>query len=140
MAMTSREREVEEHLRAASDAILLLLGEVGQLERHKRGVQPGDTRFEELARSVREGAEALAQFTKQEEGWAKRAGVDGGVSTIERSDNAPSLAASLERWRAVERELDQAEPGSEEAAALFDQFETVRREYLEAFNARDTGD
>jgi hypothetical protein len=135
--MTSPERDVEEHLRAASDAILLLLGEVNQLERHKRGVRPGESRFEELARSVREGAEALAQFTKQEEEWARSAAVDGGVSTIERSENAPTLAAILDRWRAVERELDEAEPGSAEAAALFDQFEAVRREYLEAFDARD---
>jgi hypothetical protein len=135
--MTSPERDVEEHLRAASDAILLLLGEVNQLERHKRGVRPGESRFEELARSVREGAEALAQFTKQEEEWARSAAVDGGVSTIERSKNAPTLAAILDRWRAVERELDEAEPGSAEAAALFDQFEAVRREYLEAFDARD---
>jgi hypothetical protein len=135
--MTSPERDVEEHLRAASDAILLLLGEVNQLERHKRGVRPGESRFDELARSVREGAEALAQFTKQEEEWARSAAVDGGVSTIERSKNAPTLAAILDRWRAVERELDEAEPGSAEAAALFDQFEAVRREYLEAFDARD---
>ena len=36
--MSDDATSIEEHLRAASDAILLLLTEVGQLERHKRGI------------------------------------------------------------------------------------------------------
>ena len=36
---------IQAHLRAASDAILLLLTEVGQLERHKRAIPPGEARF-----------------------------------------------------------------------------------------------
>ena len=69
--MTRDAGEIEAHLRAASDAILLLLTEVGQLERHKRGIPPGEARFDEVARSVRVVAQALAEFTEYEETWAR---------------------------------------------------------------------
>ncbi len=132
--------EIEVHLRAASDAILILLTEVNQLERHKRGVPPGDPRFDELARSVRIAAQALAEFTELEEKWARTA-KDGrtDIETIADSSSAPALAEILERWRAIERQLDQAEPGSPEAERLFAEFERAREEYMEAFRARNTG-
>src|SRR6188768_749363 len=131
--------DIEEHLRAASDAILLLLTEAGQLERHKRRISPGEARFDDVARSVRVVAQALAEFTEWEERWAEIA-TDGrtDIESIEQSDNAPALATILERWRAIERRLDDVEPGSEEAAALFAEFERVRDEYMAAFRARHT--
>ena len=46
--MASDARDIEKHLRAASDAILLLLTEVSQLERHKRFIRPGDPRFDDM--------------------------------------------------------------------------------------------
>ena len=130
--------DIEEHLRGASDAILLLLTEVGQLERHKRGIPPGEDRFDEVARAVRIAAQALAEFTKQEEEW-------GTVATAERTDLEPisesessaSLAAILERWRAVERQLDAVQAGSPEAIRLFAEFERIRDEYMAAFKARN---
>src|SRR3954463_10641519 len=69
--MTTRDA-VQDHLRGASDAILLLTAEVRQLEQHKRGVQPQDPRFEELATAVRRTTEALALFTREEESWAEQ--------------------------------------------------------------------
>jgi hypothetical protein len=135
--MTSDRRDAEAHLRAASDAILLLLGEVGQLERHKRGVRPGDARFAELARSVRLAAQHLAEFTEQEEAWARSASVEADdVGAISDSDSAPSLAAILDRWRDVERRLNEADPGSAESARLFAEFERIRDQYMAAFRAR----
>ena len=133
--------EIEEHLRAASDAILLLLTEAGQLERHKRRISPGEPRFDEVARSVRVVAQALAEFTQWEERWAEIA-TDGrtDIESIETSENTPALATILERWRAIERQLDDVEPGSEEAAALFAEFERVRDEYMAAFRARHAAD
>ncbi len=129
--------EIEEHLRAASDAILLLLKETGQLERHKRLIPPGEARFDEVARSVRVVATALAEFTQLEEQWAKIA-TDGrtDLEPIDGSENTPALATILERWRVVERQLDHVEPGSAEAAILFAQFERVRDEYMAAFRER----
>jgi hypothetical protein len=129
--------DIEEHLRAASDAILLLLTEAGQLERHKRRIPPGEARFDEIARSVRVVAQALADFTAFEEQWATTATSDRtDLEAIEGSENTPALATILERWRAIERQLDDVEPGSSEAASLFAEFERARDEYMAAFKAR----
>ncbi|HEY3522943.1 MAG TPA: hypothetical protein VGK63_04515 [Candidatus Limnocylindrales bacterium] len=133
--MTDRSLDAGEHLRAASDAIMLLLAEIGQLERHKRSMAPRDPRFDDLATSVRRGAEALAQFTAEEESWATDP--PPGVTTIERTAVQPGLNAILERWRAVERALDAAEPGSAEAVRLFEEFERLRAEYLAVFRAHE---
>jgi hypothetical protein len=65
--------DVEVHLRGASDAIMLLLSQVSQLESHKRGIVPGSPRFIELAHSVREASQALADFAREEEKWAQQA-------------------------------------------------------------------
>jgi len=139
--MSSDATRIEEHLRAASDAILLLLTEVGQLERHKRGIPPGEPRFDEVARSVRLAAQALAEFTEYEETWAGIA-TDGrtDIEPIAQSEAAPSTAEILERWRAVERQLDDLEPGSPESVQLFAEFERLRDEYLGAFRERESTD
>ena len=98
--MQTDAREIEEHLRAASDAILLLLTETGQLERHKRLVPPGEARFDEIASSVRRVAQALAEFTELEETWAKIA-TDGrtDIESIEASQNTPELSTILAKTR-----------------------------------------
>ena len=137
---TDAER-IEEHLRAASDAILLLLTEVGQLERHKRGIPPGEPRFDEVARSVRVAAKALAEFTEYEEAWAHVA-TDGrtDIERIKDSEAAPRAAEILERWRAIERQLDDLEPGSPESIRLFAEFERLRDEYLALFREPESTD
>jgi len=139
--MSDDATKIEEHLRAASDAILLLLTEVGQLERHKRGIPPGEPRFDEVARSVRVAAQALAAFTEGEEAWARIA-TDGrtDIEPISQSELAPGIATILERWRAVERQLDDVEPGSPESVRLFAEFERLRDEYLAAFRDREAKD
>ena len=129
---------IEEHLRAASDAIMLLLTEVGQMERHKRTIPPGEARFDDVAEAVRIAATSLAEFTEYEEQWARIA-TDGrtDIETITNSENAPALAEILERWRAIERQLDTVEPGSPEAMRLFGEFQRAREEYMTAFRARN---
>ena len=135
--MTKDAAEIEAHLRAASDAILLLLTEVGQLERHKREIPPGEARFDEVAKSVRVAAQALAEFTEFEETWARIA-TDGrtDIERISQSVNAPATATILEQWRAVERQLDHVEPGSPESIRLFAEFERLRAEYMALFRER----
>ncbi len=139
--MSGDATKIEEHLRAASDAILLLLTEVGQLERHKREIPPGEPRFDEVARSVRVAAQALAEFTEHQENWARIA-TDGrtDIEPISKSENAPSTAKLLERWRAIERQLDSLEPGSPNSARLFAEFERLRDEYLAVFKEHQTND
>jgi hypothetical protein len=130
-------RDIEEHLRGASDAIVLLLTEVSQLERHKRSIPPGEDRFDEVARAVREAAHTLAEFTEQQEAWGRVATADRTeLEAIEDSESSDSLTAILERWRAVERQLDEHEPGTPEAIRLFAEFERIRGEYMTAFRAR----
>jgi hypothetical protein len=132
-------QEVEEHLRGASDAIMLLLREVQQLEGHKRGVKPADPRFAELARSVRVVAEALAKFAIEQEVWAtKSATADDRIEPIAEAEASPSLATILERWREVERALDDVPPGSNEARQLFSEFERLRDQYLLEFRSRES--
>ena len=133
--------DIEEHLRAASDAILLLLTEVTQLERHKRAIPPGESRFDEVARSARVAATSLAEFTEQQEGWARIATADrDDIEPIDESENGPAIAAILERWRAIERQLDEVVPGSPESVRLFAEFERTRDEYMAAFQARYADD
>jgi hypothetical protein len=136
--MSDPRNEIERHLRGASDAVLLLAREVEQLEQHKRGVQPEDPHFDDLARSVRATADALAEFTREEESWARGAAASrADLTPIARTPDNPSLARILERWRAIERQLDEATPGSPEAIALFEEFQLVRQQYMTAFHARE---
>jgi hypothetical protein len=139
--MSSSATEIQEHLRAASDAILLLLTEIGQLERHKREIPPGEPRFDEVARSVRVAAQELAEFTESEEAWAGIA-TDGrtDIDRISASENTPAMAKILERWRAIGRQLDEATPGSPEAIQLFAEFERARDEYMALFRERAEAD
>jgi hypothetical protein len=135
--MASADREIQDHLRAASDAILLLVGQIAQLEQHKRGVTPGEPRFDELAEQVRQAAQDLAEFARGEEAWARGAlASEGPFDTISASPNPEPLSDILARWRAVERQLDGAAPGSPEAESLFIEFNRLRDEYLAAFQAR----
>jgi hypothetical protein len=94
-----------------------------------------------VARSVRVAAQALAKFTEYEETWARIA-TDGrrDIEVIAESESTPAIAEILERWRAIERQLDDIEPGSPEAARLFAEFERARDEYLAAFKDRNAAD
>jgi erythromycin esterase-like protein len=129
--------DTQQHLRAASDAILLLVGELEQLERHKRGVSPADPRFDELARAVRESADTLAQLTLEQEAWGEQAlATDAPVAPISKSTAIEPLSSLLAKWRAVERQLEQAPPGTTEAAELLDEFQRIRDAYMQAFKSR----
>ena len=138
--MSNTTQATEEHLRGASDAIMILVAQVRELERHKRGVPPDDPRFEELAEAVRTAAAGLAEFADQESVWAASARADVTEVPIEESAPPPNLGAILERWRAIERRLRDAEPGTEDAERLFAEFEQVRKEYMNAFEAKRDSD
>ena len=128
----------EAQLRATSDQLLLAIDAVGVLERQKRGVPPGDDVFVDLARDVRIAAEALLALARTEEEWARdlRAEpVERPMPTIAETTPVPSLAATLERWRDVERRIAETKPGSSEAAALLVEFERLRRDYAAILSA-----
>jgi hypothetical protein len=94
-----------------------------------------------VARSVRVVGQALAELTEHEVTWARIA-TDGRKDreTMSVSENAPSTATILERWRAIERQLDDLEPGSPESIRLFAEFERLRDEYMAAFQEHQRAD
>ena len=125
-------------LRGASDGLLVAIQAVDLRERKKRGVLPTDPGFPALAREVRIAAEAVLQLARAEEAEADaiaaRQGA-AGLPTIDASPQPESLAGILAEWRAVERRLETAEPGSPEAARLMEEFEALRGRYAQALKA-----
>jgi hypothetical protein len=130
--------EIRDALRGASDGLLIAIREVDARERMKRGVRPGRPEFAPLATAVRVAAEAVLMLARQEEERAQEAsGTAAGAAlpTINESPPVSDLAAILAEWRAVERELDAAEPASAESRRLMERFETLRTQYAAALAA-----
>lgn len=126
-------------LRATSDQLIQAIAEVDARERQKRGVPPGDAGFVDLAREVRQAAEAVLELARQEESTAEQttsAGIAAALPPIESLPPAKELATILERWRAVEHRLDAAESGSAEASELMAEFERMRDLYAHAVKSR----
>jgi hypothetical protein len=73
-------------------------------------------------------------------GGASRQTAETDIEPISQSEVAPRTATILERWRAVERQLDDVEPGSPESVRLFAEFERLRDEYLAVFQDREDTD
>src|SRR6478609_9493540 len=104
-------------LRGTSDQLLLAIQTVALLEQQKRGLRFGDDRFPEMARAVREAAQAVLDFSVAEEAEAARihdrsAADDDGSATIATTMPTATLAGILEEWRLVERRLTEAAAGS----------------------------
>ncbi len=119
-------------LRGASDGLLIAIREVDARERAKRGVRPGDPGFDELARQVRLAAEAVLELAREEEARAEKtsgAHFAAHMPTIAASAPPHDLARILADWRAVERDLAEAEPATGEADRLMAEFERLRDQY-----------
>jgi hypothetical protein len=128
-------------LRATSDGLVLAIREVTARERLKRGVRPADSAFIELAHDVRVAAEAVLELARKEEDTARMTAVEpdvGQLPSIESVSPGHELASILERWRAVEKRLEAAPPGTPEARDLMIEFEQMRERYARAIDARRT--
>lgn len=133
--------DTAEDLRATSDGLMRDLEVLSTLEDEKRTMEPGDERLVEMARRVEEIARrVLASSTRQrrltEVGSAK---VEAGSSTAPDAsinDTPRPMADILAEWRAVERQLAAAEPGSVDAAEASALAEHLRDEYRRAHEAR----
>ena len=126
--------EIEERLRAASDAIQIAVVELHALEAQKRSVVPADDdRFVELATRVRDSAERILELARAEETFAGELAASAETITpIADVEPAPDLKQILDEWREVERDLNAAHPGSPEAHRLLARFEELRAEYMRA--------
>ena len=140
-----RPETIEAGLRGASDGLLIAIKELGEHERLKRRVRPGDARFPGLARAVRTMAEDVLRLAEAEERFATEAAASpqaAELSTIDATAAHGELAAILEQWRLIERELDTAAAGSPEAQQLLARFDELRDRYavvLARIRARDAG-
>lgn len=129
------ETSARDALRGASDGLLIAIREVDAKERRKRGMLPADPGFVALARDVRLAAEEVLRLAREEETRAtETSGSEMAVDlpTIEASPLRPDLAEILAQWRAVERQLEAADPASAEASRLMEQFEGLRDRYASA--------
>ena len=126
-------------LRAASDQLVQAIAEVDARERRKRGVQPTAPSFVELARDVRIASEVVVDLARREERTALEIDREARgelLPPIEHMTPAKELAHILDQWRAVEKRLVAAEPGSTDAEHLMTEFERLRDAYAEALKAR----
>jgi hypothetical protein len=134
---------IRDSLRGASDGLLVAIREVDVREQKKRGIPPGDPGFAPLAREVRIAAEAVLALAREEETRANQASqsrAGARLPTINASTPPADLARILEQWRAVERRLAAAEPGSPDAERLLEEFQALRDQYARALKAlRDKG-
>jgi hypothetical protein len=126
-------------LRATSDGLVLAIREVTAREQLKRGVRPADSAFVDLARDVRVAAEVVLELARKEEDTARMTAVEpdvGQLPSIESVSPGRELASILEQWRAVEKRLESAPPGTPEARDLMIEFEQMRERYAMAIDAR----
>jgi hypothetical protein len=129
--------DTAENLRAASDAVLRDLEVLGAIETQKRTLEPGDPQLIELSERIEAlAARLLTTSTRQrkltEVGNAK---VESGVPSAPDAsiDHTPRpIPDILAEWRAAERLLAAAEPGSTEALEAEALCDHLRHEYRRA--------
>jgi len=124
-------------LRANSDALLRDLEVLGALEDEKRAILPSDPRMldlagriEEVAARVLAGSAHQRELTEEIVGIAAIGGTPPPIEEIHRP-----IQAILADWRAAERLLADATPGSAEALEAMTLVETARDAYRRASDA-----
>jgi hypothetical protein len=132
--------DIAEDLRATSDGLMRDLEVLGTIEAQKRSLEPDDPRLVELSERVEElAARLLASSSRQrhltETGAAR---VEAGAATApDRSieDTPRPIPDILSEWRAAERRLEAAEPGSADALEAEAMADHLRQEYRQAYEA-----
>lgn len=132
--------DLAEDLRAASDGVVRDLEVLSAIEAHKRTLEPGDPQLVELSERVETLAARLLNASSRQRQLTEigNAKVEAGVATAPEAsiDDTPRpIPDILAEWRAAERRLAAAEPGSAaalEAEALSDH---LRQEYRRAYEA-----
>lgn len=125
----------ETTLRTASDAFLARLDRLHALEVEKRLLTPGTDPMVALAAEIEELVKAVLSVATTQHALADRADPSDGLRPIEAVP--PREAAEiLADWRAAERRLTSAEPGSAERDAALADIDRLRQEYSRAFEQR----
>jgi hypothetical protein len=131
----------EKALREVSDGLLDDLELLAQLEERKRLMEPDDPRAHELAQQVAVLASRVLSWSISEEKITKDAlesarqgDADAPSRSIEQTPRA--TRAILEDWRAAERRVAAASPGTADHAKAALEAERFRQEYQQAFEQR----
>lgn len=134
--------DLADDLRTTSDALLRDLEVLAAIEEEKRDLQPGDARRVELATRIQEIASRLlatsarqTRLTEVGRSQAQAGATTEPAPTINETPARP-IAEILADWRAAERRLRAAEPGSAEAAEASALSDHLREEYGRAHDAR----
>jgi hypothetical protein len=129
--------EADLELRAASDRLLTALDRLYDLETEKRQLEAGSRRFVELAEQIETLTHAVLTTTRREEALAKAsefamgAGGPSGtpIEQIRPAGTERRLREILADWRAAERRLRDAVPGSADYDHAASEVEALRDEY-----------
>jgi hypothetical protein len=131
----------ERALREVSDGLLDDLDQLAQLEERKRLLEPDDPEANELAKQVAVLASRVLSWSISEEHItrdAQDAATRGAEDAPTRSihETPRSTHAILEDWRAAERRVTAATPGTAEHAKAALDSERYRQEYQQSFRQR----
>ena len=140
--------ELASDLRNASDLLLQRIDRLYELERRKRELMPDNPEFVRLAREVEDVARAALGATGMQVELATEVAdrAKRGDSIVDQPirDVPPGprdATVILSEWRAAERLLAAAAPGSDAERSARTEVERLRREYRDTINLRgDSGD
>jgi uncharacterized protein YdeI (YjbR/CyaY-like superfamily) len=130
--------DIEGRLRGASDSLLEGLDRLTKLEEQKRSLTPGTPAFAKAAADITQLAQELLQASAMQERLAahtvelRAAGSDAAPDQPIKDMSPRDLAEILREWRAAERQLAEAAPGSAEAVGLAATASRLRDEYQRA--------
>jgi DNA repair exonuclease SbcCD ATPase subunit len=126
----------EAQLRAQSDAFNARLDELLALEDRKRNLSPVDPEFVSLALEVEQLAAGLLDTARKQTELGDAAHREGVATPIVDVPADASAHQILMEWRAAERQIATASPGSEASRQLRAQIESYRRAYQKIFEDR----
>lgn len=127
---------LNDKLRTASDRLMVTLDELVELETAKRSMPPGSDEFVDLAKRIEGLAQAALMHTQRQADLAEDTRAATGTTaeaghTIEETPPR-AMEAVLSEWRAAERQLQAAEPGSPGATLATADVRCLRDEYRRA--------
>ncbi len=129
-------------LRGASDLLLQRIDRLSELERRKRELPPGEPEFMRLAREIEDvargvlGASGLeVELADQVAAAAKRGDPTAQEPIRDVPPGSRDAVIVLEEWRAAERRLAVAAPGSEEERSARVDVDRLRDEYRQRIDA-----
>jgi hypothetical protein len=131
-------------LRRASDTFMQQLDRLYELESHKRELPPDQPEFIRLAREIEDLSRALLFSGGQQVELAEEvhADVKNGEASVDQPirDTPPRRDAVmvLADWRAAERRLAAADPGSSEEGSAQAEVDRLREEYRRITAPRPT--